>query len=69
MEQIKSVTLQSVEYFSEVLSKKTTKATKHEVQYKILDFISLNGNKNFIDFYNNAFSKNNFEEVFRILNI
>lgn len=69
MEQIKSVTLQSVDYFSEVLSTKTKKATKHEIQYKILDFLSAKGNQTFIDIYNKTFSDKKFEEALRILNI
>ncbi len=56
MEQIKSVTLQSVDYFSGVLSTKTKKATKNEIQYKILDFLSAKGNQTFIDIYNETFS-------------
>jgi hypothetical protein len=69
MEQIKSVTLQSVDYFSEVLSSKTKKATKHEIQYKILNFLSEKGNKMFVEFYNDTFSSKNFEEALKILNI
>lgn len=69
MEQIKNVTLQSVDYFSEVLSTKTKKATKNEIQYKILDFLSAKGNQVFIDTYNETFSNKNFEEALRILNI
>lgn len=69
MEQIKSVTLQSVDYFSEVLSTKTKKATKNEIQYKILDFLSEKGNQTFIDIYNKTFSDKKFEEALRILNI
>ena len=59
MEQIKNVTLQSVDYFSEVLSTKTKKATKNEIQYKILDFLSDKGNQNFVDIYNETFSDKN----------
>lgn len=69
MEQIKNVTLQSVDYFSEVLSTKTKKATKNEIQYKILDFLSAKGNQVFIDTYNETFSNKNFEEALKILNI
>ena len=69
MEQIKSVTLQSLDYFSEVLSTKTKKATKNEIQYKILNFLSEKGNKTFIDIYNETFSGKKFEEALRILNI
>jgi hypothetical protein len=69
MEQIKNVTLQSVDYFSEVLSTKTKKATKHEIQYKILDFLSDKGNQTFIDIYNETFSDKKFEEALQILNI
>ena len=69
MNHIKSVTLQSVDYFSETLSTKTKKATKNEIQYKILDFISAKGNQTFIDVYNETFSNKNFEEALRILNI
>lgn len=69
MEQIKNVTLQSVDYFSEVLSTKTKKATKNEIQYKILDFLSAKGNQVFIDTYNKTFSNKNFEEALKILNI
>jgi hypothetical protein len=69
MEQVKNVTLQSINYFSEVLSSKTKKATKHEIQYKILNFISEKGNQTFIDIYNETFSDKKFEEVLRILNI
>ena len=69
MEQIKNVTLQSVDYFSEVLSSKTKKATKNEIQYKILNFLSEKGNKNFVDIYNETFSDKKFEEALRILNI
>jgi hypothetical protein len=69
MKQIKNVTLQSVDYFSEVLSTKTKKSTKHEIQYKILDFISNKGNQTFIDIYNETFSDKKFEEALRILNI
>ena len=57
MEQIKSVTLQSVDYFSEVLSTKTKKATKHEIQYKILNFLSEKGNHTFVEIYNETLSK------------
>ena len=69
MEQIKNVTLQSVDYFSEVLSTKTKKATKNEIQYKILNFLSEKGNQTFIDIYNETFSDKKFEEALRILNI
>lgn len=69
MEQIKSVTLQSVDYFSEILSTKTKKATKNEIQYKILDFLSAKGNQTFIDIYNETFSGKKFEEALKILNI
>jgi hypothetical protein len=69
MEQIKNVTLQSVDYFSEVLSSKTKKATKNEIQYKILNFLSEKGNQTFIDIYNETFSDKKFEEALRILNI
>jgi hypothetical protein len=69
MKQIKSVTLQSVDYFSEVLSTKTKKATKNEIQYKILNFLSEKGNQTFIDIYNETFSDKKFEEALRILNI
>jgi hypothetical protein len=69
MEQIKSVTLHSVDYFSEVLFFKTKKATKNEIQYKILNFLSEKGNKMFIEFYNETFSNKNFEEAVKILNI
>ena len=69
MEQIKSVTLQSVDYFSEVLATKTKKATKHEIQYKILNFLSEKGNHTFVDIYNETFSQNKFEEALKTLNI
>ena len=69
MEQIKSVTLQSVDYFSEVLATKTKKATKHEIQYKILNFLSEKGNHTFVDIYNVTFSQNKFEEALKTLNI
>lgn len=69
MKQIKSVTLQSVDYFSEVLSTKTKKATKNEIQYKILNFLSEKGNQTFIDIYNETFSDKKFEEALQILNI
>jgi hypothetical protein len=69
MEQIKNVTLQYVDYFSEVLSTKTKKATKNEIQYKILNFLSEKGNQTFIDIYNETFSDKKFEEALRILNI
>lgn len=69
MEHIKSVTLQSVDYFSEVLSNKTKNATKNEIQYKILNFLSEKGNQIFIDIYNETFSDNKFEEALKTLNI
>jgi hypothetical protein len=69
MEQIKNVTLQSVDYFSDVLSSNTNKATKHEIQYKILNFLSEKGNKMFVEFYNETFSSKNYEEAIKILNI
>jgi putative IMPACT (imprinted ancient) family translation regulator len=69
MEQIKNVTLQSVDYFSEILSTKTKKATKNEIQYKILDFLSERGKQTFIEIYNETFSDKKFEEALRILNI
>lgn len=69
MKQIKSVTLQSVDYFSEVLSSRTQKATKNEIQYKILNFLSEQGNQTFIDIYNETFSRNNFDGAIKILNI
>lgn len=69
MEQIKNVTLQSVDYFSDVLSSNTKKATKHEIQYKILNFLSEKGNKMFVEFYNDTFSSKNYEEAIKILNI
>jgi hypothetical protein len=69
MEQIKSVTLQSLDYFSEVLSSKTKKATKDEIQYKILNFLSDKGSQTFIDIYNETFSDKKFEEALIILNI
>ena len=67
--QIKNVTLQSVDYFSEILSTKTKKATKNEIQYKILNFLSEKGNQTFIDIYNETFSDKKFEEALKILNI
>lgn len=69
MEKIKKVTLESVTNVSEVLSSKTKNATKDQIFYKTLDFLSLNGDKEFIKFYNETFSKNDFEESLRILNI
>ena len=69
MEQIKNVNLQSVDYFSDILSTKTKKATKNEIQYKILDFLSTKGNQNFVDIYNETFSDKKFEEALKILNI
>lgn len=69
MEQIKTVTLQSVSYFSEVLSSKTTKSTTQEIQYKIIEFLSNKGHQVFIDIYNEAFSDKKFEEALKILNI
>lgn len=63
MEQIKNVTLRSVDYFSEVLSSKTNKASKNEIQYKILNFISEKGGTVFIDIYNETFSDKKFEEA------
>ena len=69
MEQIKNVTLQSVDYFSDVLSRKTKTHTKNQIQYKIIEFISSKGNKTFIDIYNEAFSDKKFEEALKILNI
>lgn len=69
MNQIKSVTLQSVDYFSDVLSSKTKKATKNEIQYKIMNFLSEKGNQTFIDIYNETFSNKKFEEALKILNI
>lgn len=69
MEQIKSVTLQSIDYFSETLYSKTKKASKNEIQYKILNFISEKGGTVFIDIYNETFSNNKFEEALKILNI
>jgi len=69
MEKIKKVTLESVTNVSEVLSTKTKNATKDQIFYKTLDFLSMNGDKGFIEFYNETFSKNDFEESLRILNI
>jgi hypothetical protein len=69
MEKIKKVTLESVTNVSEVLSTKTKNATKDQIFYKTLDFLSMNGDKVFIEFYNETFSKNDFEESLRILNI
>ena len=69
MEQIKSVTLQSIDYFSEVLSLKTKIANKHEIQYKIIDFITDNGNNCFVELYNKTFSNNDFGEVLKLLKI
>lgn len=69
MEQIKKVTLESVTNISEVLSSKTKKASKDQIFYKCLDFLSMNGDKEFIKLYNEIFSKNDFEETLRILNI
>jgi hypothetical protein len=69
MEQIKAVTLQSVDYFSEVLASKTNKATKDEIQHNIVSFLSEKGNKMFVEFYNDTFSSKNFEGAVKILNI
>lgn len=69
MEQIKNVTLQSVDYFSDVLSRETNKAPKNEIQYKILNFLSEKGNKMFVEFYNETFQSKNFDEAVKILNI
>lgn len=69
MEEIKKVTLQSVDNLSQILSTKTEKATKNEIQYKILDFLTEKGNNMFVEFYNDVFSTNNFEEAIKILNI
>jgi hypothetical protein len=69
MEQIKKVTLESVTNVSEVLSSKTKNATKDQIFYKSLDFLSLNGDKEFIKFYNEIFSQNKFEEALKTLNI
>jgi hypothetical protein len=69
MEQIKKVTLESVTNISEVLSTKTKKASKDLIFLKSLDFLSMNGDKEFIKLYNEIFSMNDFEETLRILNI
>lgn len=69
MEQIKNVTLQSLDYFSDVLFLKTKKAPKNEIQYKILNFLSEKGNKMFIEFYNETFQSENFDGAVKILNI
>jgi hypothetical protein len=69
MEKIKKVTLECVTNISEVLSSKTKKASKDEIFYKTLDFLSMNGDKGFIELYNEIFLKDDFEETLRILNI
>lgn len=69
MEQIKSVTLQSLDYFSEVLAKTTKKSTKNEIQYKVLEFISEKGSQMFVSIYNETFSDKKFEEALKTLNI
>ena len=69
MEQIKSVTLHSVDYLSEVLFTKTKKSSKNEIQYKLIDYISKNGKNKFIELYNNTFKFKNFEETFEIIKI
>jgi hypothetical protein len=69
MEQIKKVTLQSLDNLSQVLSTKTEKASKIEIEYKILNFISEKGSSMFIEFYNETFLTKNFEGAVRILNI
>jgi hypothetical protein len=69
MEQIKSVTLQSVNHFSDVLASKTEKATKNEIQWKLIDHISSRGKNSFIDLYNKTFSTKNFEEALEIIKI
>jgi hypothetical protein len=69
MEQIKSVTLEAINYFSEVLSLKTETLNQHEIQYKLIDFISSNGKNTFIELYNKTFSTKNFREVIELLKI
>jgi hypothetical protein len=69
MEQIKKVTLESVTNISEVLSTKTKKASKDLIFLKSLDFLSMNGDKEFIKLYNETFSNKKFEEALKTLNI
>lgn len=69
MQEIKKVTLDSIKNISDVLSTKTKNATKKEIEYKVLKFISKNGNNVFINFYNKTFSDRKFEEALKTLNI
>jgi hypothetical protein len=69
MEKIKKITLQSLDNLSQVLSTKTQKASKIEIEYKILDFISEKGSSMFVEFYNETFLTKNFEGAVKILNI
>jgi hypothetical protein len=69
MEKIKKVTLQSLDNLSQVLSTKTQKASKIEIEYKILNFISEKGSSMFIEFYNETFLTKNFDGAVKILNI
>jgi hypothetical protein len=69
MEKIKKITLQSLDNLSQVLSTKTQKASKIEIEYKILDFISEKGSSMFVEFYNETFLTKNFDGAVKILNI
>jgi hypothetical protein len=69
MKQIKTVTLQSVDYFSQVLSSKTHKASKLEIQYKIINFIAERGNRVFVDIFNETIEGKKYGEALKILNI
>jgi hypothetical protein len=69
MKQIKTLTLDSVDYFSEVLSENTKKANKEEIKNKTADFISQNGSRKFIDLYNKSFSQKKYAEVLETIKV
>jgi len=69
MEEIIIVSLQAVHYFSQLLSENTNRVSKNTIQYKIIEFISAYGNKNFIEIYNETVLEKKFEAALKTLNI
>jgi hypothetical protein len=66
---IKSVTLDCIENLAFIVSKKTNKATQQQIQSSIVNFISIHGNKSFVDLYNETISIDNLDKALKDLKI
>jgi hypothetical protein len=68
-EKITTATFQALNYFSEYLYSKQNKLPYHAVQKKVSAYLVENGDKNFINLYNNCVETDNFTKVLSELKI